>query len=146
VPQTKKLQQLELQSTRRVLFSGKSGSCLRSSASSRLFTPSRMENFLIRLSCEAILFDMDGTLVDSTACVEAIWERWARKHGVDLTTLLQLSHGRRTVDTIKDIAPHLNAESEAEALESMGSGDLGEQILSGSKTRMRGPSRSAAPD
>jgi mannitol-1-/sugar-/sorbitol-6-phosphatase len=79
-----------------------------------------MENFLIRLSCEAILFDMDGTLVDSTACVEAIWERWARKHGVDLPTLLQISHGRRTVDTIKDIAPHLNAESEAEALEAEG--------------------------
>jgi sugar-phosphatase len=72
---------------------------------------------LINLSCKAILFDMDGTLVDSTACVEAIWERWARKHGIDLYHLLQISHGRRTVDTLKDVAPHLDVESEARALE-----------------------------
>jgi sugar-phosphatase len=72
---------------------------------------------LINLSCKAILFDMDGTLVDSTACVEAIWERWARKHGIDLHHLLQISHGRRTVDTLKDVAPHLDVESEARALE-----------------------------
>jgi mannitol-1-/sugar-/sorbitol-6-phosphatase len=72
---------------------------------------------LISLSCKAILFDMDGTLVDSTACVEATWERWARKHGIDLPHLLQVSHGRRTVDTLNEIAPHLDVESEAKALE-----------------------------
>lgn len=72
---------------------------------------------MIRLNCQAILFDMDGTLVDSTACVEAIWERWARKHGIDLHHLLQISHGRRTVDTLMDVAPHLDVESEARALE-----------------------------
>src|SRR5271169_4673383 len=60
---------------------------------------------------------MDGTLVDSTTCVEAVWERWARKHGIDVHYLLQTSHGRRTVDTIKDVAPHLDVESEAKALE-----------------------------
>ena len=53
-------------------------------------------SLLISLSCKAILFDMDGTLVDSTACVEAIWARWAGKHGIDLHHLLQISHGRRT--------------------------------------------------
>ena len=72
---------------------------------------------MISLSCEAILFDMDGTLVDSTACVEAIWARWARKHGIDLHHLLQISHGRRTVDTLMEVAPQLDVESEARALE-----------------------------
>jgi len=72
---------------------------------------------LIRLSCEAILFDMDGTLVDSKACVESIWKRWALRHGVDVHSLLQTSHGRRTEDTIKDVAPHLDIESEARALQ-----------------------------
>ena len=72
---------------------------------------------MIRLNCQAILFDMDGTLVDSTACVEATWERWARKHGIDLHRLLQISHGRRTVDTLLEVAPHLDVESEARALE-----------------------------
>jgi sugar-phosphatase len=27
--------------------------------------------------CKAVLFDMDGTLVDSTACVERVWREWA---------------------------------------------------------------------
>jgi sugar-phosphatase len=60
---------------------------------------------------------MDGTLVDSTGCVEAIWGPWAQKHGIDLNFLLQHSHGRRTIDTINQIAPHLDAASEAEVLE-----------------------------
>ena len=29
----------------------------------------------------AVLFDMDGTLLDSTACVEGIWRRWAARRG-----------------------------------------------------------------
>jgi mannitol-1-/sugar-/sorbitol-6-phosphatase len=73
--------------------------------------------FLISLSCRAILFDMDGTLVDSTACVEAIWERWARKHRIELRPLLEMSHGKRTIDTLQEIAPHLDVELEARALE-----------------------------
>jgi len=72
---------------------------------------------LISLSCEAILFDMDGTLVDSKACVESIWKRWALRHGVDVHSLLQTSHGRRAEDTIKDVAPHLDVVAEARALQ-----------------------------
>ena len=72
---------------------------------------------MISLSCEAILFDMDGTLVDSKACVESIWKRWALRHGVDVHSLLQTSHGRRAEDTIKDVAPHLDVVAEARALQ-----------------------------
>jgi alcohol dehydrogenase class IV len=36
---------------------------------------------------------------------------------ISLNHLLQISHGRRTVDTLKDVAPHLDVESEARALE-----------------------------
>ncbi len=72
---------------------------------------------MITLSCDAILFDMDGTLVDSTACVKAIWGPWAQRHGIELSFLLHHSHGRRTIDTINQVAPHLDAASEAEVLE-----------------------------
>ena len=72
---------------------------------------------MITLSCDAILFDMDGTLVDSTGCVKAIWGRWAEKHGIELNFILQHSHGRRTIDTLNQIAPHLDVAAEAEALE-----------------------------
>jgi len=60
---------------------------------------------------------MDGTLVNSTACVETIWERWARKHGIELRPLLEMSHGKRTVDTLRELALDLDVESEAQALE-----------------------------
>jgi sugar-phosphatase len=60
---------------------------------------------------------MDGTLVDSKACVESIWKRWALRHGIDVHSLLQTSHGRRTEDTIKDVAPHLDIEAEAKAIQ-----------------------------
>jgi sugar-phosphatase len=60
---------------------------------------------------------MDGTLVDSNACVESIWKRWAVRHGVDVHSLLQASHGRRTEDTIKAVAPYLDIAAEARALQ-----------------------------
>ncbi len=68
------------------------------------------------LVCDASLFDLDGVLVDSAACVERHWHRWAAKHGLDVGKILQVAHGRRTMDTITTVAPHLDAESEAAAL------------------------------
>jgi sugar-phosphatase len=67
--------------------------------------------------CQAILFDMDGTLVDSTRCVESIWSRWAERHGLELNHILAVSHGRRTLDTLQEVAPHLDIEQEARQLD-----------------------------
>lgn len=53
----------------------------------------------------AVLLDMDGTLVDSTAVVEAVWGEFAATHGVDLDAVLSVSHGRRTIDTVADFLP-----------------------------------------
>ena len=72
---------------------------------------------MIELSCEAILFDMDGTLVDSTPCDERIMGRWAEKHGLDREFVLQVSLGRRTIDAIREAAPHLNVEEEARGID-----------------------------
>ncbi len=72
---------------------------------------------MIEFSCDAILFDMDGTLVDSTLCVEGIMGRWATKRGIDRDLVLQASHGRRTIDSIRAAAPHLDAEEEAKEID-----------------------------
>ncbi|GAA5158006.1 HAD-IA family hydrolase [Ornithinimicrobium tianjinense] len=37
---------------------------------------------------EAVLFDNDGTLTDSTAAVERAWQAWAAHHGVPLERLV----------------------------------------------------------
>ena len=57
------------------------------------------------LNARAILFDMDGTIVDSTATVEHVWGRFADTHGVSLETILGDSHGIKAVDTIRKYGP-----------------------------------------
>jgi sugar-phosphatase len=63
-------------------------------------------------TCEAVLFDMDGTLVDSSHCVERTWRLWAEKHRLDMEALLAISHGRQNHETIRMIAPHLETPEE----------------------------------
>ncbi len=71
----------------------------------------------LRIDCDAVLFDMDGTLVDSTAVVERHWRRWAVEHGVDLAGILRVSHGRPTIETLRIVAPHLATIDEAARLD-----------------------------
>lgn len=47
------------------------------------------------ISARAVLLDMDGTLVDSTAVVERLWLSWAEPHGLDPDTVLGVIHGRQ---------------------------------------------------
>lgn len=68
-------------------------------------------------SCAAILFDLDGVLIDSTNTVERQWRVWAQAKGADADAILAISHGMRTSEVIRTIAPHLDAEAEARAIE-----------------------------
>lgn len=69
------------------------------------------------IRCAAILFDLDGVLMDSGAAVERAWQRWAARHGLETADVLAEAHGRRTEDTIRAIAPWLDVEAETRALE-----------------------------
>jgi sugar-phosphatase len=71
---------------------------------------------MVRFPCDAVLFDLDGVLVDSSACVERHWQRWAEEHELDAAAIRKIAHGRRTEDTIALVAPHLNAREEAARL------------------------------
>ena len=67
--------------------------------------------------CEAILFDLDGVLVDSTAVVVRTWREWARDRGLDAERILEVAHGRKAAETVRLFAPDLDAESETRELE-----------------------------
>ena len=69
------------------------------------------------IRCGAILFDLDGVLMDSRVCVERHWTRWANRHGIDVALVLAEAHGRRTTDTIRAVAPLLDIAAEARRLE-----------------------------
>jgi mannitol-1-/sugar-/sorbitol-6-phosphatase len=64
----------------------------------------------------AVIFDMDGTLVDSTAVVEAVWATFADRFGLQVSDVLEISHGRQTLDTVHRFAPD-DVDHEAVAAE-----------------------------
>ena len=65
----------------------------------------------------AVLSDLDGVLVDSGAEIERTWRTFAERHGLDAASVLAESHGRRSVDLIRLVAPDLDAAAEAAAIE-----------------------------
>ena len=67
--------------------------------------------------CAAILFDLDGVLVDSTRSVDRQWRAWARQKGVDGDKVMAIAHGVRTIEVIRAVAPHLDADAEVWELE-----------------------------
>ncbi|GAA4230385.1 hexitol phosphatase HxpA [Actinomadura meridiana] len=76
------------------------------------------------LPCEAVLFDVDGTLVDSTPLVERAAREWAVEYGIDADEFLSDAHGRRTMDRVADFLPPdqvQEATARLDALESTGS-------------------------
>ena len=69
------------------------------------------------LLVQGILFDLDGVLIDSTAGVTRVWRDWAIRHGLDATQTAHTAHGRRAIETVRLLAPQLDAEAELRDLE-----------------------------
>jgi sugar-phosphatase len=72
-----------------------------------------MSSLLVR----GILFDLDGVLIDSTAGVIRVWRDWAVRHSLDPDQTAHTAHGRRAIDTVRLLAPQLDAEAELRDLE-----------------------------
>jgi sugar-phosphatase len=68
-----------------------------------------------RFECSAIVFDLDGVLVDSTGYIEQQWRHWAASKGLPVEPFLRVCHGRRALETIRLAAPELDAEAEVAA-------------------------------
>jgi sugar-phosphatase len=67
--------------------------------------------------CSAILFDLDGVLVNSIDSVERQWRKFAARHGLDPQHVIHTAHGHRTVETVHLLMPHLDAATEAAIVE-----------------------------
>ncbi|GAA5850870.1 hypothetical protein JCM8547_009115 [Rhodosporidiobolus lusitaniae] len=63
---------------------------------------------------EGVLWDMDGTMVDSIKAVEAAWGDVAKELGLDPEEVIAATHGRRAIDNLKDLKPSLRRLSNAE--------------------------------
>jgi sugar-phosphatase len=73
------------------------------------------------LSFGAALFDMDGTLVDSTSLVEQEWRQWAQGKGIDAAEVARSSYGRRTEDVIRQYLPDVDPAAELNRFREMAS-------------------------
>jgi len=68
-------------------------------------------------SLRAVLFDLDGVLVESREATERVWRDWAVRHGIDMAELRAAMHGVRSVEVIRALRPELDAVAESDAIE-----------------------------
>ncbi len=59
----------------------------------------------MQIRCRALLFDMDGVLVDSTPAVARVWTAWANRFGLVPAEVVRQAHGRPSIATIRELCP-----------------------------------------
>ena len=72
---------------------------------------------MITIRCRAVLFDLDGVLIDSTPAVARVWHRWAIEHGFDPDKVVKMAHGRPSRTTIHDLLPNADVAAEDREVE-----------------------------
>jgi mannitol-1-/sugar-/sorbitol-6-phosphatase len=75
------------------------------------------ESTLSNRTFGALLFDMDGTILNSIAAAERVWAAWAERHGLDVASFLPTIHGVRAIETITKLElPGIDPQAEVHAL------------------------------
>jgi sugar-phosphatase len=80
---------------------------------------------MIQIQCDALLFDLDGVLIDSTPAVARVWHQWALEHGFDPEEVVARAHGRPSLSTVRDYLPHADHAAENREVERREIADLG---------------------
>jgi len=75
------------------------------------------------LHVAAIISDMDGVLIDTGGIYDRHWESWAAENGVSHEHIATVHFGRPAVETIRLVAPHLDAPAEARRFNEALAGD-----------------------
>jgi len=79
---------------------------------------------MIRVQCGALLFDLDGVLIDSTPAVARVWRRWAIERGFHPEEVVARAHGRPSLATVREYLPNANHEAENREVERQEIADL----------------------
>jgi mannitol-1-/sugar-/sorbitol-6-phosphatase len=75
------------------------------------------ESTLSNRTFGALLFDMDGTIINAIAAAERVWAAWAKRHGLDVASFLPTIHGVRAIETITKLQlPGVDPQAEVHAL------------------------------
>src|SRR6202158_4980619 len=84
---------------------------------------------MIAICCSALLFDLDGVLIDSTPAVARVWHRWAVEHGFDPEKVAHMAHGRPSRTTIRELLPNADIDREDREVERREIEDLDGVVL-----------------
>ncbi len=63
--------------------------------------------------CQAILFDLDGVLIDAELIYQRHWKNWAKRHRVSFEKIVTIHHGKPAIRTMEIVAPHMDAMTES---------------------------------
>ena len=72
---------------------------------------------MTRVHAAALLFDMDGVLIDSTPAVARVWRRWAMERGFNPEEVVTRAHGRPSLTTVREYLPDADHELENREVE-----------------------------
>jgi sugar-phosphatase len=70
-----------------------------------------------QIQCRALLFDLDGVLIDSTPAVARVWHQWALDHGFNPEEVVARAHGRPSLTTVREYLPHADHAAENREVE-----------------------------
>ncbi len=84
---------------------------------------------MIAIRCSALLFDLDGVLIDSTPAVRRVWYQWAVEHGFDPEAVVHMAHGRPSRATIRELLPGSDIDREDHEVERREMEDLDGVVL-----------------
>jgi mannitol-1-/sugar-/sorbitol-6-phosphatase len=84
---------------------------------------------MTKIAAAALLFDMDGVLIDSTPAVARVWKGWALEHGFNPEEVVSRAHGRPSLTTVREYLPNADAEKENREVERREMEDLDGVVL-----------------
>jgi sugar-phosphatase len=79
---------------------------------------------MTQIHCAALLFDLDGVLINSTPAVARVWRRWAIEHGFNPEEVIARAHGRPSLTTVREYLPNADHEAQNREVERREIADL----------------------
>lgn len=72
---------------------------------------------MLEIHCSALLFDLDGVLINSTPAVARVWRNWALEHGFNPDEVVARAHGRPSLTTVREYLPDADHAAENREVE-----------------------------
>jgi sugar-phosphatase len=73
----------------------------------------------MKVTAQGLLFDMDGILISSLGSVERSWAKWAERSGLDVAETIQAAHGRRALETLRELMPAGDHQADLRLIEEL---------------------------